>query len=215
MAGCAKPAETTAPTAGDSGPTVDSNTYVSTDEEEQLEEEEAPDDGFAKAFDCECEVTTPEAAHELADTAVADRLNPKQTWTASPVFPASWPATERIVRVFFYPMAQDPGNMSQGVLLSAKYSVDISLEDGTTQVNEIKKSRKLGVVEDRRPSMLERNELGLAERALVHTVLGGDATTGENSFWGYKKFFLEHPKMAKDLKVKSPKFYRWVQGYKK
>jgi hypothetical protein len=216
--GCAKnkDTESTAPALADAGdPRMDSNTYVSSEVEEETLEEAPPDDGFASESDCDCKVTSPEAAHELADEAVADRLNQKQTWTHSPVLPSTWPTTDKRVRIFFFPTAEDPKNMSQGVLFTAAWAVDISLEDGTTEVSEIKKKKQLGVIQHKRPSMLERNELALAERALVHTVMGGDATTGENSFWGYRKYFLEHPKMAKDLRRKSPDFVKWVENYKK
>jgi hypothetical protein len=216
---CASPKEPPAPppTVADArGPGVESNTYLSTVEDGEPEAPEAKfDDGFASDFDCDCVVTSPEQAHEIAGSAVADRLNPKQTWKHSPVMPTTWPTVDRRVRIFFYPMIQNPAALDSPIMLTAAYHVDVSLEDGSTEVTELAKPRKLGEVVDRRASMLERNELALAERALVHTVLGGDATTGENSFWGYRKFFREHPKMARDLQAKSPQFVRWVEQYKK
>jgi hypothetical protein len=197
------------------GPGVETNMFVSHEEEpEEVETPPLVDDGFASHYEGDFAVTSPEAVHEIADAAVAEQLNPKQTWKHSPVMPATWPTIDKKVRIYFYPMAADPRAMSRYHLFSAAWHVDVSMVDGTAEVVEIQKKKQLGVIKEQRPSMLERNELALAERALVHTVLGGDATTGENSFWGYLKYFREHPQFARDLKRKSPKFVTWVEHYK-
>ena len=152
--------------------------------------------------------------HELADEAVADELNPRQQWRPSPVFPAKWPAADDRVLVFFYPMAVHPDSTSSYELFSAAYVVTVALGDGSTEVTTIPKKRRLGTIEITRPSLLERNEVAIAEQALVEAVLGRDTPVGENNFWGYLKFFHEHGKIARDLTKRSPKFVAWLNRTK-
>ena len=215
---CAKQPDT-APTVApapeqDAG--VAHDDFVSEYDEDEEDETQEPvyDDDFAEAYEGEYDVTTPDAARELAEAAVADRLNPKQVWKTSPVLPATWPSKDKAVKFYFYPMAASPQSMQHFQLFTAAYRVRVSLADGATDVKPLKKTRKLGTYEDRRPSVLERNELALAERALVHTVLGGSAHSGENNFWGYLKFFHENPQFARDIRGRDPKFYKWLQAYK-
>jgi hypothetical protein len=61
-----------------------------------------------------------------------------------------------------------------------------------------------------RPSMLERSELAIAEQALVEAFLGGETPVGENNYWGYLKFFREHPHLARDIGKRTPSFVKWL-----
>ncbi len=157
-------------------------------------------------------VKTPERARELAEAAVSDQLDPKKVWKTSPVFPTAWPAKERAVAVYFHPMAANPHSMTQFVLFSAAYRVDVSLVDGSTKVVPITKPRQLGTVKETRPSSLETRELELAEASLVRQLLGADLATGENAFWGYLKFLHEHPELARDLERRQSAFVKWVRN---
>jgi hypothetical protein len=166
------------------------------------EEEAGEIEGFA--------VGTAERVHALADDAVADSLDRKQQWRSSPVLPASWPSKGTDVRVYLYPMAVHPDSTSRYELFSAEWVVHVSLEDGTTRVDKLGKRRRLGTLEQKRPSMLERNELAIAEQTLVEHVAGRDAPVGENNYWGYLKFFREHPHLARDIARRAPAFVQWL-----
>jgi hypothetical protein len=156
-------------------------------------------------------VTTPEAAKQLAEAAVADRLDPLKTWTTSPVLPATWPAKDRAVVYFFYPMAANPRSMTDFQLFSAAWRVEVSLRDGDAAVTPIAKSRELGTISQTRPSSLERRELEIAEAALVHRLVGTEADADDSPYWGYLKYMHEHPQLAKDLQRRSPSFLGWVR----
>ncbi len=159
----------------------------------------------------ECTVTTPEAARELAEAAVADRLDPKKTWKTSPLLPTTWPTKERAVLFFFYPMAANPRSMSHFQLFSAAWSVKVSLVDGATSIAPIVKARELGTVEDKRATSLERRELDIAEGALVQQLVGTGVDNTESPYWGYLKYMHEHPMIGKDLQRRSPAFLGWVR----
>lgn len=188
---------------------VDEFAFVSTDNNADaatgtVEEEESPIAGdFA--------VKSPGEARTIAEAAVADRLDPKKTWKLSPVMPSSWPAKERAVTLYFYPMAANPHSLDYFQLFSAAYRVDVSLVDGTTKVVPIAKPRQIGTVKDTRPSSLERRELDLAEASLVRRLLGADISSGENAYWGYLKFIHEHPEIGKDLERRAGAFVKWVR----
>jgi hypothetical protein len=156
-------------------------------------------------------VKSAEAAKEIAEAAVADRLDKKKTWLLSPVLPTKWPSNERVVAVYFYPMAANPHSLSHFQLFSAAWRVDVSLVDGTTKVSPVAKSRLIGTVEDTRPSSLERRELDLAEASLVRRLLGADGTSGENAYWGYLKFIHEHPEIGRDMERRAGAFVKWVR----
>jgi hypothetical protein len=192
------------------------HTFVSTDRNKELYQyEEEPEAArFKGDYDQEYVITSPEEAKDLAEAAVGLHLNSKQTWKASPILPASWPADDKTVMLLYYPMADNPHSMSQYQLFSAAYRVTVCLVDGTTEIHPLK-PRKLGTVVQKRPSFLERNELELAEKALVHMILGGEAESGEDNFWGYLKYFHEHPKFARDIKRRAPKFVHWLHARKK
>ena len=216
LAGCAaasNPAPTAAPEEAAGGPDVDRFEYVAGEDEVQ---EVAPDaDVFgeadkAPAVTGDFALTSAEKVHEVAEAAVEGQLNPKQTWRASPVLPSQWPTKETRVRVLFYPMAAHPDSTSLYELFTAGYSVQVSLTDGSTNVAKIKKRRRLGTIEVKRASMLERNEVAIAEQALVEAVLGRETPVGENNYWGYLKYFREHPKLARDIKTRAPAFVRWL-----
>lgn len=188
---------------------VDEFSFVSTDNnasasDDADEEGEAPIAGdFA--------VKSPDEARTIAEAAVADRLDPKKTWKLSPVMPSSWPAKERAVTLYFYPMAANPHSLDHFQLFSAAYRVDVSLVDGTTKVVPIAKQRQIGTVKDTRPTSLERRELDLAEASLVRRLLGADITSGENAYWGYLKYIHEHPEIGKDLERRASAFVKWVR----
>lgn len=159
----------------------------------------------------DCAVTTPEAAKRLAETAVAEHLDPLQTWTTSPVLPATWPTKARTVVYFFYPMAANPKSMTQFQLFSAAWRVEVSLQDGETVVAAIAKPRQIGTITQTRPSSLERRELEIAETALVQQLVGDQADVGESPYWGYLKYMHEHPQLGNDLQRRSPAFLGWVR----
>jgi hypothetical protein len=46
-------------------------------------------------------------------------------------------------------------------------------------------------------------------------MLGGEAESGEDNFWGYLKYFHEHPKFARDIRKRAPKFVHWLHARKK
>jgi len=180
---------------------TDNNTAARTEAPEEGEGEIAGD--FA--------VKSPDAAKELAQAAVADRLDKKKTWRTSPVLPTTWPASERAVAVYFYPMAANPHSLEHYQLFSAAYRVDVSLVDGTTKVVPIAKAKMIGTVTDTRPTSLERRELDIAEAALVRQLLGADIASGENNYWGYLKFMHEHPEIGRDIEKRAGSFVKWVK----
>lgn len=184
--------------------------FVSTERNDESNDDGAQDDDAPK-YDQDYAITTAPAAKELAESTVADRLNPRQTWETSPVVPTSWPTPSKQVIVYFYPLAANPSSLSHFQLFSAAYAVTISLEDGSAEVTELK-SKKLGTVQVKRASRLEREELELAEKALVHYLLSGDSEEGENAFWGYLKFIHEHPEIGRDLEKRAPKFVAWLRA---
>ncbi|MBL8943435.1 MAG: hypothetical protein JNK45_09820 [Myxococcales bacterium] len=165
----------------------------------------------AEGVGTDCTVTTPEAARALAETAVAEHLDPQKTWTTSPVLPVTWPAPKRAVVYFFYPMAANPRSMSHFQLFSAAWRVEVSLHDGSTSVAPVAKSREIGTITQTRPSSLERRELEIAEAALVQQLVGTGVDEGESPYWGYLKFMHEHPQIGKDLQRRSPAFLGWVR----
>lgn len=156
-------------------------------------------------------VTSPEEAKQLAEAAIAERLDPRKTWKASPVLPSTWPATERAVWVFYYPMAANPHDLTHYQLFSPAWRVKVSLVDGATEVTPVAKSKHIGTVEDARPSSLERRELALAESTLVQQLLGDDLASGESPYWGYLEFMHEHPQLGRDLARRAPAFVAWVR----
>jgi len=207
---CAKPAADSAPPEPAPEPQDDGGfEFVSTEHNE--EDTDQAEKQAAPKYDREYAITTATAAKELAENTVADRLNPKQTWESSPLLPAAWPDPEHKVRVYFYPLAANPSSLEHFQLFSAAFAVTISLEDGTTTVDELK-AKKLGTVQSQRPSRLEREELELAETSLVHYILSGDTDGGENAFWGYLKYMHEHPKLARDIAQRQPKFVAWLKA---
>lgn len=156
-------------------------------------------------------VTTPEAAKELAETAIAEYLDPKKTWKTSPVLPAGWPAKERAVIVFFYPMSANPDNLTHYQLFTPSYYVKVSLADGATAIEPIAKHRELGTFEDKRATSLERRELDLAEASLVQQLTGATVDDADQPYWGYLKFVHEHPQLGRDLERRAPAFLGWVR----
>lgn len=156
-------------------------------------------------------LTTADAVHARAEEAVADQLNPKQQWEASPVVPAQWPTKTLRLNVFYYPMASHPDNTSRYELFSAAWMVQVALDTGEATVTAIKGRRRLGTLETTRPSRLERSELAIAEQTLVETTLGGTTPVGENNYWGYLKYFREHPQLASDLTKRAPAFMKWLR----
>lgn len=214
-AACAKEQAAPAPTVvpDDVGEYEDAEgtfEFVSTERNAETEQEEKREE---ESFEGDPVVTSAPQAHEVADAAVADRLNPRQQWVSSPVMPVTWPGVDRHVNVYFFPMAANPNSLSNFQLFSPQYVVTVSLDDGTGEVKELDK-RKLGMIVDTRPSRLEREEREMAEAALVHYLLTGDPHEGENSFWGYLKFFHEHPKLGKDMKKRHPGFVKWLEKRK-
>lgn len=223
LVGCARdraatPVETPSPPT-DERPQLDEETYISgADEDEdgldgmdavvQADADQSPVEGdFA--------VRTPERALEVAEAAVAAELDPKLTWKTSPLLPIAWPSKEARVRYFFYPLSAHPSDMSQFHLFTPAYEVEVNLVDGSSEVRPIAKRRRLGVIEDRRASLLEREELELAENTLIRIVLAGQASLGDNNLWGYLKFFHENPELGQDIKHRAPAFARWVEGKKR
>jgi hypothetical protein len=196
------------PTAGD--PNVDRFEYVAGEDEVDDEPHANVVDEERPRIEGDFALTTAEAAHAAAEEAVAGQLNPQQQWDASPVVPAQWPSKSARVSVYFYPMATHPDDTSRYELFSAAWVVQVSLVDGTTKVSPISGRRRLGTLEEARPSMLERRELEIAEQALVESLLGADAAVGENNYWGYLKFFREHPQIARDMGKRSPAFVKWL-----
>jgi hypothetical protein len=217
--GCAKQtatAEVEAPIV-DRGPGIDEVVYVSGNDDDVR----APagnvldDDEPMTQIDGEFVVRSPSRALEIAEAAVVDELDPKHTWKTSPVLPARWPSKDHKVLYLFYPMAANPNSLSHYHLFSPAYEVEVSLVDGTTEVRSISKRRRLGVIEDRRPSLSERHELELAENTLVRLLVAGQASQGDNNFWGYLKYFHENPAFAKHIKGRSPAFVKWLNEKKR
>jgi hypothetical protein len=193
----------------EAGP-LETQTFVSTARNEETGTGGSEDEETTTAVEG-FTVVTPEAAKELAQAAVADRLDPKKSWKPSPVLPAAWPSTAPEVVVFFYPMAAYQSSMTRYTLFTPAFRVTVSLVDGSTKVDPLAKSRSLGTIEDNRPTSLERRELDLSESALVRRLVGTDGDAGENPFWGYLKFIHEHPKLGKDLEKRAPSFIGWVR----
>lgn len=191
------------------GPFDEQHTFVSTsnNDAEKAKADEAAPTGTDGVY----AVTTVEAAKELAETAVAEYLDPKKTWKTSPVLPATWPAKERAVVFFFYPMAANPHNLTHYQLYSPSYRVKVSLTDGATAIEEIGKRKQIGTFEDKRASSLERRELDMAEASLVQQLTGVKVDDGDQPYWGYLKFIHEHPQLGKDLQKRSPAFLGWVR----
>jgi hypothetical protein len=187
----------------------DGNTYVST----SLNASEADAKRFAPVTTSAGDfvVTTPEAAKELAERAVAEYLDPKKTWKTSPVLPAGWPAKERAVIVFFYPMSANPNSMTHYQLFTPTYYVKVALADGATTIEPIAKHRELGSIEDTRASSLERRELDIAEASLVQQLTGTAIDDGDQPYWGYLKYIHEHPQIGRDLERRAPAFLGWVR----
>jgi hypothetical protein len=190
-------------------PTGDQFAFVSTDNNQAAEGRVVEEGQGEIAGDFA--VKSPDAAKEIAEAAVADRLDKKKTWRTSPVLPTSWPASERAVAVYFYPMAANPHSLEHFQLFSAAYRVDVSLVDGTTKVLPIAKPKMIGTVTDTRPTSLERRELEIAESALVRQLLGADIASGENNYWGYLKFMHEHPEIGRDIEKRAGPFVKWVK----
>jgi hypothetical protein len=188
---------------------VDEFAFVSTANNEAAAKEQADDEAAPIAG--EFAVKSAETAKEIAERAVADRLDKKKTWKLSPVMPTTWPTSERAVAVYFYPMAANPHSLEHYQLFSAAFRVDVSLVDGTTKVVPITKTKMIGTVKDERPTSLERREIDLAEASLVRKLLGADPSSGENAYWGYLKFIHEHPEIGKDLERRSGAFVKWVR----
>ncbi len=214
LAACAsrkdEPATTPPPAQPERAPDFDEgHTFVSTAHNEQPRAQAQQSGG--PSTDAAYAVTTVEAAKQLAETAIADHLDPKKTWKTSPVLPAAWPAKERAVVFFFYPMAANPHNMTHYQLFTPSYRVKVSLADGATSIDELGKGRELGTFEDKRASSLERRELDIAESSLVQQLTGVAVDDADQPYWGYLKFIHEHPKLGKDLEKRSPAFLGWVR----
>lgn len=208
------PTTTPEPTPTEGEPDVDGFEFVGSDQEDReyedyVDEEDAGEGGLDKD---KFAVTTVEQAREVAEAAVSDQLNRKKQWKTSPVLPAEWPSKGPRVMFLFYPMALHPGSMETYELFSPEWAVIVSLEDGETEVEPVKGSRRLGTIEDTRASGLEKRELAMAEEALLVHLAGGEATSGENQFWGYLKYFHEHPKIGSDIKKRRPTFVKWLEG---
>lgn len=184
------------------------HTFVSTSNNDAPRASRADSTGAAAT---DCVVTTPEAAKAIAETAIAEHLDPRKTWTTSPALPTTWPTTKRAVVFFFYPMAANPGSMDHFQLFSAAWRVEVSLQDGKADVVPVGKSREIGTIAQTRPSSLERRELEIAEAALVQFLSGAGSDDEESPYWGYLKFMHEHPQIGKDLQRRSPAFLGWVR----
>jgi hypothetical protein len=197
-------------TAEPEAPNVDRFEYIAGEDEVDEAPKATVREDDRPRIEGDFALTTAEAVHVLAEEAVTDRLNPKQQWQASPVLPSQWPSKSGRVNVYYYPMATHPDNASRYELFSAAWVVQISLVDGAANVTPIKGRRRLGTLESTRPSMLERSELAIAEQALVEATLGGTTPVGENNYWGYLKYFREHPQVARDLGKRSPAFVKWL-----
>jgi hypothetical protein len=214
--GCAsKPAEPAAieappEPAAAGAPNIDRFEYVAG--EEEIDDKPAPvvREDTQSSIEGDFALTTAEAVHTLAEGAVSERLDSKQQWEPSPVLPRQWPSKSAHVSVYFYPMAVHPDSTSRYELFSAAWLVDVSLADGSAEVSPVSGRRRLGTLETTRPSMLERSELAIAEQALVETVLGGETPVGENNYWGYLKYFREHPQLARDIGKRKPGFVKWL-----
>ena len=201
------------PPTGD-GPDVGGFAFVSGEHEDRSYEDYVDkDEGHDDRVDTDAfKLTTVEQAREAAEAAVADQLNPKQQWKTSPVLPAEWPSKGPRAMFLFYPMALHPQTMERYELFSPQWAVVVSLDDGTSEITEIKGSKKLGTIEVTRVSGLERRELDMAEAALIVHLLGGEAISGENRFWGYLKYMHEHPKIGADIKKRRPGFVKWLKN---
>jgi hypothetical protein len=171
------------------------------DDEEEEEEESLVPEGFS--------VTSAEAARTAAENAVAERLDRKLTWKSSPVVPAQWPSKDARVAVYLYPMAANPNNTSYYQLFTPAFRVEVALTDGATEVEPVGKRREIGSMEDRRPTSLERRELDIAEEALLLSLMGVEKE-GDEPYWGYLKFVVEHPEIGRDLEKRNPGFFGWI-----
>lgn len=203
--------EPTAETTADEEQPFETQTFVSTSRNDEPAPRPGDEDADAPLAVEGFVVVTPEAAKELAQAAVSERLDPKKSWKLSPVLPTTWPTDEPAVVVLFYPMAAYQSSMTRYTLYTPAFRVKVSLVDGTTEVDALPKPRALGTIEDTRPSSLERRELELSENALIRRLVGVDGDAGENPFWGYLKFIHEHQKLGRDLEKRAPSFIGWVR----
>jgi hypothetical protein len=219
LAACVRERETVAPEPDPAEPRapapVEENRFVSTDHR-HASPGDTPPEGHVVTEDAPAplvgyEVTTAEAARERAEAAVQDRLDPSRAWRTSPVFPTAWPPREPAVMFFFYPMAASETEISRFTLYSAAFRVDVSLKNGSTNVRALGKPRRLANIDEKRAATLERSELAIAERTLLRRVAGVGEHEGENAYWGYLKYFHEHPQLARDLRTRVPAFAAWLQ----
>ncbi len=215
---CARPSdegtaspEPAAASESELDPSVDPNTYVSTSLNETTDEDEEPEAAPVQVGGGQYAVTTPDAAKQIAEDAVADQLDPRKSWSPSPVLPSTWPSKNPTVDVFFYPMAASQASMSEYQLFTPAFRVTVSLVDATTTIKTLSKRRKLGGITVSRPSSLERRELDMAETALIRELIGLEIEAAGRPYWGYLKYIHEHPKFGKDLERRSPKFIGWVR----
>jgi hypothetical protein len=185
-------------------------TYVSEARDDEQDYTQ-PDDKAEKVDASGFAISTASDAKSAADEVAEEHLDMRHEWIQSPLFPAAWPEHGDRVVVLYYPVALNPTDMNHGELHSAAVRVVLSLRDGTSEVETMKK-RRLGEIEHSRPSRLEREELELSETALVRLILKHeDEDHGENHFWGYLKYFHEHQKLGRDMKKQIPEFSAWVQ----
>ena len=184
--------------------------------DQQIGEREALPEARAPEFKTETgepyAVQTPQQSKELAESAAAEHLDPKRTWRTSPLLPGQWPPVRKEVVVLMYPLAAHPQRMNHYQLYSAAFRVRVSLIDGATEVEPLKNSRKLGALVEGRATSLERRELDMAENTLFRYVAAEEEDRGEDSFWGYRKYFHEHPQYARDITRHAPRFVKWVRS---
>jgi len=217
--GCGREAPTTTPepappTETDGEPDVGGFAFESThrNDEPSADGSRDPASPAAESDNPAFAITTVEAARELAESAAEEHLDPKKQWKTSPVLPAAWPSKGAEAMFLMYPMAIHPQSMDRYELYSAQWVVVVGLEHGTTEVTKIGRTRRLGTVQDGRPTSLERRELDMAEKALMVHLIGGASQSGENRFWGYLKYFHEHPKIGADIKKRRPRFVKWLKS---
>jgi len=189
-------------------------TYVSTADDSEPATRESVSEQLAvtsaQGEDVQATAGSLTKIREQAGAAVSMYTDDGRTWQASPVLPTAWPPRAKEVMLLYYPLEAIPTTLSRFDLFSPAYAVTVSLVDGSARVKTVTGKRRLGKVNEKPRSMLERNELEIAEQSLVARVLGNKDTSGENDFWGYLKYFREHPAFARDIAKRAPKFVAWL-----
>lgn len=192
-----------------STPPWEQNTYVSSEDEqsEDAEKTQALDATQAKPDDAK--IRDPEKARELAMAAVEELISPYDPTVMTPALVVDWANKSPKVMYIIYPLYP----METGInkfKVGAPMKVTVSLEDGSTQVEKLPKSKRLKVMEEKRDRSMEHERIVAAELALIEVLLGERSYNRATGYLdGYEEWFLHHDKVTIDLKSREPEALAW------